>query len=583
MTTSSDDTRYGGYYVAQIFKKHDIEHVFALTGGHIAPILIACEKLGIQVVDVRHEVTTVFAADAYSRLSNKVGVAIVTAGPGITNTVTAVKNAQMAQSPVIIIGGATPKIRKGKGALQDIDQIAVMKSLVKWHVTLESYKDIAKVAEAFYKAREGVPGPVFIEIPIDLLWPMEMVRGQFGSSKQKLGKGPFGKFIKYYISSYERKTFTGSENFVVPEPLPLPQKQISQSDIQKVTTALKMAKKPVMLIGSQAIAYRNVQDVVNAVEKIQIPVYLSGMARGLLGKDNPLQYRHKRTNALKEADVVVLVGVPIDFRLGYGGSINKRCQLISVNLSKHDLKMNRKANIRIQNSPSEFLIELARHVSNVKDHCKEWIETLDAREQARNTQILEQSKEQMERVNPLEMAMELEKFLDDNSILIGDGGDIIATISYIVQPRTPLSWLDPGPFGTLGVGAGFALASKILNPDKDVYLIYGDGSVGYSLIEWDTFKRHGISIIGIIGNDSSWNQVARDQKEVFQTSVGTELGDRHYEKAVEGFGAVGLLVKDPSELSTILQKALALSKTNESVLVNVMIGRSDFRKGSISM
>ncbi len=583
MSTNSDDTAYGGYYVAQIFKKHDIEHVFALTGGHIAPILIACKRLGIEVIDVRHEVTTVFAADAYSRLSDKVGIAIVTAGPGITNTVTAVKNAQMAQSPVIIIGGATPKIRKGKGALQDIDQIAVMKSLVKWHVTIRSYKHITKVSEAFYKAKEGVPGPVFIELPIDLLWPLEMVRAMFGSSKKKMGKGFIGKFVKAYINNYERKTFAGSENFVIPEPKPLPKRHFNQSEIVKVASLVKTAKKPVMLIGSQAIEYRNVQELVKAVESMQIPVYLSGMSRGLLGKDNPLQYRHKRTNALKEADVVILAGVPIDFRLGYGSSINRRCQLISVNLSKNDLTMNRKANIRIQNSPSEFLIELATQVKNVRDNCQEWIQTLDSREQARNAEILEQSKEQMERVNPLAMAMELENFIDDNSILIGDGGDIIATISYIVQPRKPLSWLDPGPFGTLGVGAGFALASKILYPEKDVYLIYGDGSVGYSLIEWDTFKRHNIPIIGIIGNDSAWMQVARDQLEVFKDSVGTELGDRYYEKAVEGFGVIGLLVNDPSELTTTLQKALTLSKTNESVLINIMLGRSDFRKGSISM
>lgn len=583
MSNNSSDTKYGGYYVAQIFKKHDIEHVFALTGGHIAPILIACKKLGIQVIDVRHEVTTVFAADAYSRLSNKIGIAVVTAGPGITNTVTAVKNAQMAQSPVIIIGGATPLLFKGRGALQDIDQIAVMKSLVKWHVTIKSYKDLTKVSEAFYRAKEGVPGPVFIELAIDLLWPVEMVKEMFGSGSKNLGKSFRGKIVKWWVERYARKTFAGADDFIVPEPIPLPKKEFELAQIQKIAELVKIAKKPVMVISSQAIEYRNVQEVVKAVEKMQIPVYLSGMARGLLGKDNPLQYRHKRTSALKEADVVILIGVPIDFRLGYGRSINRRCHLISINLSKHDLTMNRKANIRIQNSPSEFLIELAKHVSNIRDNCPEWIQTLDDREKARNKEILAQSKEQIERINPLVMALELEKFLDDNSILIGDGGDIIATISYIVQPRRPLSWLDPGPFGTLGVGAGFALASKILNPDKDVYLIYGDGSVGYSLIEWDTFQRHGIPIIGIIGNDSSWNQVARDQIEVFKDSVGTELGDRYYEKAVEGFGNIGLLVKDASELSTTFQKALALSKTNQSVLVNIMIGRSDFRKGSISM
>ena len=579
----SSERTYGGYYVAQIFKKHEIEHVFALTGGHIAPILIGCKKLGIQVIDVRQEVTTVFAADAYSRLSNKVGVAIVTAGPGITNTATAVKNAQMAQSPLILIGGATPLLLKGRGSLQDIDQIAVMKSLVKWQVTIKSYKDLWKVSEAFYKAKEGVPGPVFIEMAIDLLWPVDIVKGMFGAGTKKLGKGYWGKIVKYYVDRYTRKTFAEAETFTVPELKPIPIKEIDKVQLEKVTTIVNNSLKPILLIGSQAIEYQNVQNLANAVEKIGIPVYLSGMARGLLGKDNKLQFRQKRKSALKEADVVILAGVPNDFRLDYGRAINKYATVISVNLSKKDLTMNRKPTIGIINRPSLYLIELSKSMSQKAGSWTKWFETLHTSENERNNEILVASKKPMERINPLVLSRTLEDSLDDNTILVGDGGDIIATISYIVQPRGPLTWLDPGPFGTLGIGAGFALAAKLLNPDKNVCLIYGDGSIGYSLIEWDTFARHNIPIIGIIGNDSAWFQVARDQIEVFKESVGTDLGDRDYEKVVEGFGVTGLLVKDENDLKPSIEKAFELSKSNKSVLINVMIGRGEFRKGSISM
>jgi thiamine pyrophosphate-dependent acetolactate synthase large subunit-like protein len=578
-----NENKYGGFFIAQILKENEIEHVFTLTGGHIAPILIGCKKLGIQVIDVRQEVTTVFAADAYSRLSNKVGVAIVTAGPGITNTVTAVKNAQMAQSPVLVIGGATPMIFKGKGSLQDIDQISVMRSLVKWHTTIKSYRDIWKVSEALYKAKEGVPGPVFIEVAIDLLWPVNMVQEMFSSGSKKLGRSLSGKLIRWYVDRYTRKTLAGSNSFVVPKPKKQIQKPFRPNQILKIIESINSSKKPILLVGSQAIDFETVNQLATSIEKLKIPVYLSGMARGLLAKDNRLQFRHKRKNALKEADLVILAGVPNDFRLDYGRSINRRAKVISINLSKEDLNNNRKPDIGVINNPGRFLIELATQFNSEKNYWNDWFQILQEREMNRNLEILEQSKEKMVRINPLQFSRILEENLNDNSILIGDGGDIIATISYIVQPRKPLSWLDPGPFGTLGVGAGFALAAKILYPEKEIFLIYGDGSVGYSLIEWDTFIRHNIPIIGIIGNDSGWMQVAREQIDVFNDSVGTELGDRNYEKVVEGFGVTGLLVNNSDDLTDAIRKSIILSQSNKCSLLNVMIGRGDFRKGSISI
>lgn len=579
-----DLTVYGGSYVAEIFVKHNIKFVFTLTGGHIAPILIASNKMGIKIIDVRQEVTTVFAADAVSRLTDTVGVAVVTAGPGITNTVTAVKNAQMAQSPVVILGGATSRLLKGKGSLQDIDQIAIMKPIVKWYTTIKSYNDLSKINEAFYKAQEGVPGPVFVECPIDILWPLETVRQSYSVGSKYIGNSIKGKVIKWYLNRYIRKIFKGASYFSAPEPKPVLKKIMNPKTMLKAVTIFEQAEKPLMLIGSQAVNNLIlIEQLLKAIEKFNIPVYLSGMARGLLGINHPLQFRHKRKIALKEADLIILAGIPVDFRLDYGRAFNKHAKSISVNLDKNDLSKNYRPSVKSRTHPGEFLIELSKKVSYTNSNRKKWFKSLQDREKERNTEIMEKSKEKMDRINPLYLSYEIDTFLPENSILIGDGGDIIATISYIVQPRKPLSWLDPGPFGTLGAGAGFALAAKLIHPDKDIILLYGDGSFGYSLPEWDTFIRHKIPIIGIIGNDSGWMQVAREQVAIFEDSIGTELGDRFYDKVVEGFGVKGFLVKKSNEIRPILEQAKHISKEGLPVLINVLIGRSNFRKGSISM
>ncbi|MFW9995885.1 MAG: thiamine pyrophosphate-binding protein [Candidatus Odinarchaeota archaeon] len=575
---------FGGLRVAKILKIHGVKFVFTLTGGHIAPILVGCKKEGIRVIDVRHEVTTVFAADGVSRLTGVPGVAIVTAGPGVTNTVTAVKNAQMAQSPVILIGGSTPTLLKGRGALQDIDQMALLKPHLKWATTVKTYSELPKVEQAFKVAKEGVPGPVFVEMPIDLLWPEFQVKDTYKTSFEKLKKSLSGKVTAWYINRYLKNLFKGREVLSPPKVLSLKSRSISRQQVQKVISVLNRSERPVLLISSQVLLDVDlVEEVVLAINSLGIPTYLSGMARGLLGKDNPLQLRHRRRNALREADTVILAGVPIDFRLDYGRIINRRATLISVNRSKVDLKKNRKPDIGILGCPGCFLIEIARNGSFQTGKWNPWLEKCRERDNERNNEISQQALEQMARINPLNLCKTLEQVLPENSCLIGDGGDFIATVSYIVQPRKPLSWLDPGPFGTLGAGAGFALAAKLCRPEDEVWLLYGDGSVGYTLAEWDTFVRHGIPVIGLIGNDSGWMQIARDQVKIFGDGVGTELGDRFYEKVVEGFGVEGILLKEESSIRETLERARKINKQGKPVLINALIDRTDFRDGSIAM
>jgi len=306
------------------------------------------------------------------------------------------------------------------------------------------------------------------------------------------------------------------------------------------------------------------------------------MARGLLGKGHPLQMRHKRRLALKDADFVILAGAPCDFRLDYGNHIRRNSFYVSANRSKSDLNKNRKPDIGVLGDPGLFLRRLAEQTEPAT-HWDEWIGRLRARDDARNQEIASQALEPSANVNPLHFFQEMNAQLEDNTILVADGGDFVATASYILSPRGPLTWLDPGAFGTLGVGAGFALGAKLVHPDADVWIIYGDGSAGYSLIEFDTFARHQIPVVAVVGNDAGWTQIARDQVKILGDDVGTVLVHTDYERVVAGLGGTGFKLDDPELTSDMLTDAKAAARAGEPALVNVILGKSDFRKGSMSM
>jgi acetolactate synthase-like protein len=574
----------GGARVAEILKAQGVPFLFTLCGGHISPILVESKKRGIRVVDVRHEVNAVFAADAVGRLTGTPGVAAVTAGPGVTNTITAIKNAQMAQSPLVLLGGATATMLRGRGSLQDIDQMALIKPHVKWAARPSRLKDvIPDLEKAFEIAKSGVPGPVFVELAVDLLYEEATVREWYKNKTDKPNKKPMEHAQSLYIKGHLSYLFGGSANQVVQRAVPHAPVHASGESVSKAAAWVSSASKPVLVIGSQAMLHPNrVEELVAAVERLGFPVFLSGMARGLLGKGHPLQFKHKRGNALKESDLVILAGVPCDFRLDYGSPLS-RTKVISVNLSKEDLNKNRRPDLGLLADPHSFLIDLS-HLLPVRPPAREtWLQTLKERNDARDTQIRAMANDQVEYVNPLELCMSLENHLSDNSVLVGDGGDFVATSSYVVNPRGPYSWLDPGVFGTLGVGAGFALGAKLVNPNADVWLLYGDGAAGFSMMEFDTFARHGVSVIGLIGNDAGWTQIARDQVVILEDDVGCTLSYMDYHKVAQGCGAEGLLLSKPSDVDSTLAQALEISRKGKPVLINALIGKTDFRKGSISM
>ena len=573
--------RYGGSIIADTLRQHDVEFIFTLCGGHISPILVACSEKGIRVVDVRHEATAVFAADAVSRLSPAIGVAAVTAGPGLTNTLTAVKNIQMAQVPVLLLGGATATILKGRGSLQDIDQMALLRPLTKHQVIIKRGKDIAnEVNKAIIIAQSGVPGPVFVELPLDLLYPQDLVRELYGlnTDSQKMSW-----WLEKYLQRNLDHIFTDFE--MTPKPIPeIMCPMPVSSAIQKASKMMYNAKSPVSLIGSQTML--NVTQVDNLVQKLAslgMPMFVSGMARGLLSKEELNIFRHQRKKALQEADLVLLAGVPCDFRLGYGRQINRKAEIISINRSRSDLYLNRKPTLAIQADPGYFFSSLPENQLENKVDFDTWINTLRQRDKERLEQIHEQSKISTNYINPLKFFTKLDKHLKDGDILIADGGDFVATASYILRPRSNLGWLDPGPFGTLGVGAGFILGGKLTHPNATVWGIYGDGAFGYSMVEFDTFVRHNIPLIAIIGNDSSWTQIARDQVEIFKDPVATELGNTKYHEVVEALGGQGLQITDKKEIDDVLNTAKDFASAGKSVAINVKIGKTDFRKGSISI
>lgn len=575
----------GGDTIAQVLKNQGVRALFTLCGGHISPILTASRKLGIDIIDVRDEATAVFAADAVSRLSGVPGVAAVTAGPGVTNAITAVKNAQMAQSPLVLLGGSAPTLLKKKGALQDIDQITLLTSITKSTISLRRTADIGpKLERAFVTARSGVPGPVFVECPIDLIYDEALVRKWYATSSQSGRPTLRRRAVDIYLQRHLRRLFAPPEETTPHPPPQTKQLSVKTELISRAAALIAKAQKPVVIVGSQAtLDPAKVDLLAGAVAALGLPVYLTGMARGLLGKSHPLKMHHQRKRALQQADLVILAGMPFDFRLGYGRAIARKTKVISINRSRPDLTLNRKPTLGLHADPCDFLCQAANMMTSRSADLSAWLSTLHGLQQERESEIESFRTQETEYLNPLDLLFKLEQFLERDTVIVGDGGDFVGSASYILRPRGPLRWLDPGVFGTLGVGAGFALGAKLCRPEAEVWIIYGDGAAGYSLQEFDTFVRHGLPVIALVGNDASWAQIARDQTKILNDGVATVLRRTDYHTVAEGFGGKGFLLADPDDTEAVFSQARQAAKDGHPVLINAQIGKTAFREGSISM
>jgi len=575
---------HGGDRVAATLQAHGVRLVFTLCGGHISPILVGAKARGLRVVDVRDEATSVFAADAVARLTGAPGVAAVTAGPGVTNMLTALKNAQLAQSPVVVLGGAAPTALQGRGALQDIDQGPIVAPHVKLVKRVRRIRDLTPaLEEAFAVARDGVPGPAFVECPVDLLYEEASVRTWY---REASGKGTSipDRLLRFYLKRHVAGIFAGSGAVQPSQARDVVALAAHSSRIVAAAESLAKAQRPLLVIGSQTLALADDPSrIAAAVSRLGVPVYLSGMARGLLERDHPLQMHHQRRQALRESDCVVLAGVPCDFRLDYGRHVRRSSTLITANRSPKDARLNRRPDIAAIGDAGDFLERLAAVSGSTGARRNDWIVVLRSRDCAREAEIDEQAKAAGEHVNAIALLRAVDHAASDNAIFVADGGDFVATASYVVRPRGPRSWLDPGVFGTLGVGAGFALGAALCRPDAEVWILFGDGACGWGLTEFDTFVRHGIPVIAVVGNDASWAQIAREQVKMLHDDVGTVLARTAYHEVAAGFGAEGILVKTTAEVPDALRRARATAKAGKPVLVNVWLNHSDFREGSISM
>jgi acetolactate synthase-1/2/3 large subunit len=540
---------HGGRLAARALKAAGVECVFTLSGGHVMGIYDGCLDEDIRVIDVRHEQAAVHAADAWARLNpGRVGVAILTAGPGVTDGVTGVANAWRANSPILVFGGQGPFNNLRRGSLQEMDHVSVMKPITKWADACYQTERIGEYVElAVRHALSGVPGPAFLEIPMDVL-----------HAPVDLAAASIPRFRDYRVSSTA------------------PDDQLAAA-----AKILGQAERPMLMAGTALKWSDGGAQLRDFVEATGLPCYTNGMGRGLLPMNHPQFYSRSRRQALGDADVVVLAGTPLDFRMRFGGSIGAEAKIIQLDLDETLIGQNRSADVGLVGNLGANLQAL-QHVVTEMAAPTEWTASLRAVEDETEAAQAAHLNSDEVPIDPLRLCREIADFVagDDEMIIIGDGGDIVAQASKVLKVPEHGTWMDPGPLGTLGVGMPFALAAQLSHPDQRILIVYGDGSFGLNGFEFDTAVRFGLPIVGVVGNDGAWGQMMRPQAMLYGSDrlVATELNYTRYDKVVEALGGHGEHVTEPGEIGPALRRAFDSGKP---ALVNVEMRKDvDGVKGS---
>lgn len=513
---------HGGEMVARALKAQGVSTLYTLCGGHIAPIYDGCLNNAVDVIDFRHEQAAAHAADAHARLTRNVGVAAVTAGPGVTDAVTGVANAFQARSPMILIGGAAPLNTKGKGALQEMPQTDMFKTFTKASFTITETAQIPELMmEAFHIALSGRPGPVFIEIPYDVLW-------------NALGDAP-----------------------PIPPKVSIAPVAPEVSELTRVFALLRAAKKPLIIAGTQVYWDEAHHALRELTDQTGIPIFTNGGGRGTLSMKHPNCFKSARSAALKQADVVLMIGTPLDFRLKYGAGWNPQGKLIQVENDPAELNHNRQADVALLANARLVLEALSEGLHGLAYTA--WRDELRVLENEQNAKMDPWKNMNDLPINHFCFSAAVSDFVEDDMILVGDGGDIVATCAKVLDITQPGQWLDPGPLGCLGVGAPFAIAAKHLFPDKRVLIINGDGSFGLNGFEFDTAIRFKLPIVSIVGNDAGWGQIRSPQVAMMgeERAIATSLAPTRYDKIVAAMGGYGEHVEHPNELHDALKRAFA--------------------------
>ena len=543
----------GGELVARVLKEAGVGHVFTLCGGHILPIYDGCLKEGIGVIDVRHEQAAAHAADAYARLTRHVGVAVVTAGPGVTDAVTGIANAHAARSPLLLIGGAAPLGLRGLGALQEMEQVGLLRPITKGAWSVAETRQIPEVlTTAIRVALSGRPGPVFVEIPVDLL---------LTSIEDRLAPIPTG---------YVHRTPAAAD----------------PASIERLVALLGEAARPMLMAGSGVWWDEAAAALRRLAEAAGVPVFLNGAGRGCLPADHPLAFAQARGFALGQADFVLVLGTPLDFRLGYGRPpvFAEDATVCMVDCDATELGRNRPLAVGIAAHLGRTLEQLATALpSGVAARYADWRTILTTRERESHERLAAQCTTDDVPVSHYRWAAEIARHVTPDTIVVGDGGDVVGCASRVIRLHRPGQWLDPGPFGCLGVGPPFAIAAKLLHPDRRVLLVAGDGAFGLNGMEMETAVRFGLPMTCVIGNDGGWGQIRNPQLSFFgeDRAVATSLPATRFDLMVEALGGRGVLVQDPKDIGPALDRALA---SDEVWCVNVMLDPAAYRRsGQASM
>ncbi|MHB1844955.1 MAG: thiamine pyrophosphate-binding protein [Deltaproteobacteria bacterium] len=518
----------GGRLVARMLKEEGVRAIFTLSGLHVAPIYAGCVDEGIQVVDMRHEQAAAHAADAYARLTRGIGVAVVTAGPGVTDALTGVANAFAANSPLLLLGGAAPTFNAGKGSLQEIEQVDLFLRITKWADRVPEARLLpAYLARAFRIALSGRPGPVFLELPFDALM------AELDEAEAPLPKGYRTRF----------------------RPAP------DHRAIEAAAALLDRAERPAVIAGS-SIWWDDAAGPLGALgERAELPIYLNGAGRGCLPPGHPCFFQQTRKEMLSQADAVLVVGTPLDFRLGYGESFAPSAKLVQIDIDPSEIGRNREIDVGIPSDSRLALEALASAVARGGAPRRGLLEGLRVKERASREKLEPLCQSDQTPLHHFRVAREISlaaKRAGDVTF-VADGGNFVAMAAKVIEVERPGRWLDPGPLGCLGVGAPFAVAAKVLHPERSVLVIQGDGSFGLNGFDFETALRFELPMVVVVGNDAAWGQIRLPQVGMFgeERSPGTALAPTRYDRVVEAFGGHGEHVERPEALGPALDRAFA--------------------------
>lgn len=530
---------HGGWLVARTLKKEGVEVVFTLSGGHIAAIYDGCIREGIRVVDTRHEQAAVHAAEGWAKSTRKPGVALLTAGPGVTDGVTGVANAYLAGSPILVIGGAAPLSLWDRGALQEMNQIDLLKPITKWARTVHETSRLAEyTATAFRQMVNGKPGPVFLEMPMDVL-------NNFADTETLFDPGDPAQYR------------AGSRT--VADPVL----------IEKAATVLAQAQRPVIMAGTAVWWCDAAEPLRQLAERVQAPVFLNGSGRGCLPPTHPLFFTASRRKALEGADTILAVGTRMDFRLNHGQPplIPAQAKIIWLDLAGEDVGVNRGADAGLVGDVGLSMRQLADATPQLQQ--EDWLAYVRNEEQKslqRDSAALDSDAVP---IHPMRLCREIRDFIDEDTTVIGDGGDIVSYGGRVINVARPGYWLDAGPMGCLGTGTGFAMAAQLARPGKKVLILHGDGAFGLNGMEFESMVRQHLPIVSIIGNDGAWGQIKHPQRSMLGHATAAELSPGiRYDKMVEALGGYGELVERPEDIRPALERAFA---SGLPACINVLI------------